>query len=120
MDFIAHPATGDIVRKYDDAAIIQSVKNLIMTNFYDKLFQPAIGSGVLGLFFENDTFLTRYLLKNAIYNVISALEPRVRLKTDDIKINDNSDINSYDVTISFGVVGMNKTVTADINLKRIR
>jgi len=120
MDFIAHPATGDIVRKIDDASIIQSVKNLIMTNFYDRLFQPAIGSGVLGMLFENDTGLTRYLLKEQILNVISSLEPRVTIRSEDIEINIPASSNEIIVTISLNVVGMDKIISADINLKRIR
>ena len=35
-------------------AIKRSVRNLVLTNFYEKPFHPEIGSGVRGLLFEID------------------------------------------------------------------
>ena len=36
LDFIAHPTTGDVVKKTGVDAIKRSVRNLILTNFYDR------------------------------------------------------------------------------------
>ena len=35
LDFIAHPTTKDVVKKTGADAIKRSVRNLILTNFYD-------------------------------------------------------------------------------------
>ncbi len=41
LDFVAHPITKDIVRKTNVEAVKRAVKNLILTNKYDKPFHPA-------------------------------------------------------------------------------
>jgi len=46
MDFTAHPVTGDVAKKTGDAAIIQSLKNLLSTGKYERLFQPDIYSNL--------------------------------------------------------------------------
>ena len=35
LDFMPHPTTGDVIRKTGEEAIKRSVRNLIMTNYYD-------------------------------------------------------------------------------------
>ena len=46
LDFFANPSTGDIFKKEGDEAIKRSVRNILFTNFYDRVFQPGIGSNV--------------------------------------------------------------------------
>ena len=46
LDFTAHPVTKDIVLKKDVEAVKRSVRNLILTNKYDRPFQPNIDGGV--------------------------------------------------------------------------
>ena len=75
LDFIAHPATGDIVKKIGPDAIKRSVRNLILTNFYDRPFRPGIGSNVQKFLFENPNPLTVNFLKDAIAEVLRSLLP---------------------------------------------
>ena len=46
LDFVQHPITKDIVRKTDVEAVKRSVRNLILTNRYEKHFHPEIDGGV--------------------------------------------------------------------------
>ena len=42
LDFTAHPVTKDIVLKRDVEAVKRSIRNLILTNQYERPFQPTI------------------------------------------------------------------------------
>ena len=52
FDFSANTETGDIFKKKDANAVKCSVRNLILTDFYERPFQPFLGSGVAQLLFE--------------------------------------------------------------------
>ena len=49
FSFTAHPATGDIMRVYDVNAVKASIKHLVLTEFYGRMFHPEIGSSAAGL-----------------------------------------------------------------------
>ena len=47
--FIKKPVVGDVALSYDDKAVIRSIRNLLSTNHYEKLFNPDIGSNLNSL-----------------------------------------------------------------------
>ena len=118
LDFIAHPTTGDVVRKVGNDAIKRSVRNLILTNFYDRPFRSYIGSNANKLLFENATAMTANVLKDAILEVIGNYEPRV--KVDQLDIQFDEDNNGYNVTIRYIILNRMEPVTINIFLERIR
>jgi phage baseplate assembly protein W len=118
LDFIAHPTTGDIVIKKGEDAIKRSVRNLILTNFYDRPFRSFIGSNALKLLFENANAITATLLKDAIREVIENYEPRVKLK--DIDLNFDYDNNCYNVTMRYIILNREQPVIINLFLERIR
>lgn len=118
LNFIANPATGDISKKYDENAIKQSVKNLIMTNHYERPFHPEIGSQVTGLLFENDSPMLQATLERAIIYTIENFEPRVKLISVVVKM--NPDNNTVYVSITFKIVNTERPITVDFTLQRTR
>jgi phage baseplate assembly protein W len=118
LDFIPHPTTKDVVRKIGADAIKRSVRNLILTNYYDKPFRPGIGSNVPKLLFENANPLIENFLRDAITNVLSNFEPRIRLV--DTRINFDFDNNGYNVTLSYIILNREEPITTSIFLERIR
>ena len=118
LNFIAHPMTGDVTKKYDEFAIKQSVKNLILTNHYERPFHPEIGSQITGLMFENWSPMVQSVIRQSIINTITNFEPRVKLI--DITINSSPDENSIDVSITFKIVNTETPLTIDITLDRTR
>ena len=83
-------------------AIKRSVRNLILTNFYEKPFHPEIGSGVRDLLFENATPLTSIAISQSVQDVIENYEPRAIIKN--VLVNAQLDRNAYDVQIVFTVL----------------
>lgn len=123
LDFIAHPTTKDVVKKTGADAIKRSVRNLILTNFYDRPFRSYIGSSAQKILFDNINPLTATFLKNAIIEVINNFEPRVQLVNDDnngVIVQVNADNNGYNVTISFVIVNRSEPVVVSFFLERIR
>ena len=123
LDFIAHPTTKDVVKIRGFDAIKRSIRNLVLTNFYDKPFRSYIGSNVQKILFDNINPFTAIFLRDAIEEVITNFEPRVKLREDvsnGIVVNVSSDNNGYDVTISFTIINTGAPVTFSLFLERLR
>ncbi len=118
LDFIPHPSTGDVVRKTGIDAINRSIRNLVLTNFYEKPFRPSIGSNALKLLFDNVTPLSANFLKDAINEVIRNYEPRVRTLNVEVKF--DPDNNGYNVLIQYVILNRNEPVLTTLFLERIR
>lgn len=118
LDFIAHPTTGDVMKKTGEDAIKRSVRNLILTNFYDRPFRSYIGSNALKLLFENANAITAALLKDAIREVIENYEPRVKLT--DIELQFDYDNNGYNVAMRYIILNREEPAIITLFLERIR
>ena len=118
LSFAAHPITGDVVRRYDVNAVKQALKVLILTNYYERPFQPKLGSPVYGMLFENVDKITANSLKLRLELLINRYEPRI--STQQIDVIRRFDNNEFEVTIYFYVVGVADPVTFSTILRRNR
>ena len=118
LDFIAHPTTKDVLVKTGETAIKRSMRNLILTNFYEKPFRPGIGSSAVKLLFDNMTPLVSNFLENAIYEVIRNYEPRVEVLR--VVVVPDYDNNGYSAKIDFIIINRNQPLTTTIFLERVR
>jgi len=121
IDLFFGPKTGskDITKVIDITAVKRSVRNLILTNPYEKPFHPEIGSGVRDILFEPMTPISAYVLTMKIEEVIENFEPRARLIG--VRALPNLDNNAYEVTIEFYVVNApTELVNMEVLLERVR
>jgi phage baseplate assembly protein W len=118
LNFTPHPVTGDIVRKYDETAIKQSIKNLVMTKNFERPFNSELGSPISSLLFDLVTPLTAIAVRRAIIDVINNYEPRVALLEVEPVISPDS--NSLYVSITFKIINTEKPITLDLLLERTR
>ena len=98
--FTPNPVSGDVTMVTDVQDIKRSVRNLIMTNRFEKPFHPEVASHVRYLLFERFTPITFNLLRNRIETVLENYEPRVSVT--DIEIEDSGqamDNNNLNVRI---------------------
>ena len=118
--FFSKKATSkDISKVTDVKAVKRSVRNLILTNPYEKPFHPEIGSGVRDVLFEPMTPLTAHVLTKKIELVIENFEPRARLVG--VKALPDLDRNAYEVVIEFYVVNTpTELVDLTVFLERLR
>lgn len=118
LDFMPHPVTKDIVKRTGVEAIKRSVRNLLLTNFYDRPFQSEIGSNALKLLFENATPITANFLTSAIRETLNNFEPRIRI--DNLEVKFDQDNNGYNVKLYFVVLNRNEPAVITLFLERIR
>ena len=119
LNFSKHPGTKDLAKKRDIEAVKQSVKNLIMTNHYERPFHPEIGSNVSSILFENMNPVTANILTRAISEVIQNFEPRAKLIN--VLALPAYDRNGYECTIAFTIVNIpGEMVTLETFLERAR
>ena len=109
----------DISKVTDILAVKRAVRNLVLTNHYEKPFHPEIGSGVRGILFEPMTPITAHILTRKIEDVIEKFEPRARLIN--VIAYPNLDRNAYEVSVEFYVVNMpTELVDLTLFLERLR
>ena len=101
LNFSANPVTGDVTTVTDVIAVKRSVRNLLLTNHYDRPFHPEIGSNVPALLFENVGPITGNQLQRAIEEMIGNFEPRARVTA--VECSPIAESNSYNVVINFYV-----------------
>jgi phage baseplate assembly protein W len=118
LNFRAHPITKDVVKRTGNASIIGALRNLILTNTYEKPFQPTFGSRVRGLLFEDVSFVTANLLQSEIQETIQRFEPRVSV--DAIRVQANPEQNRYDITLRFFINNLQAPVTVNFFLEKVR
>ena len=112
-------SNSDIQDLTNVKAVKRSIRNLILTNHYEKPFHPEIGSGVRDILFENMTPVTSIILAKKIEDVILNFEPRARLVG--VRAEPILDRNSYEVTIEFYIVNQpTELVDLSVMLERLR
>jgi len=119
--FTPNPVSGDVTMVTDVQDIKRSVRNLVMTNRFEKPFHPEIASHVRDLLFERFTPITFNLLRNRIETVLANYEPRVSVT--DVEIDDTGeaiDGNELNVRIFFTLRNDPQIQSVDILLERIR
>lgn len=101
LAFSINPITGDISPVTDINAVKNSIKNILLTSFHDRPFNPDYGSGAAALLFEPADTFTIMELESVIEKAINNHEPRA---TDVyVNVTDDSDSNAYRVTVGFRV-----------------
>jgi phage baseplate assembly protein W len=118
LNFSAHPVTKDVVKRTGNAAIVGALRNLILTNLYEKPFQPTFGSRIRGLLFEDVSFITANMLQSEIQTVIKNFEPRVSV--DAIRVQAQPEENRYAVTLRFYINNLEDPVTINLFLEKVR
>jgi phage baseplate assembly protein W len=116
--FTKKPVTADVALSYDAQAVARSIRNLLNTQNYDRLFNPDLGSQVTDLLFENISPVIAGTMESMISNLIRAYEPRAILKS--VNVSSQPDQNSYSVTITFYIENATLPTTTTILLERNR
>ena len=117
LTFAKRPS-GDIYKKKDAAAVKQSIKNLLLTDFYEKPFQPFFGGNLRAMLFELADEDTEDEVEENIRNAINKYEPRAEILT--ISVNVLPDQNDMRVSVYFKIINTQETVTFTTNLSRLR
>jgi phage baseplate assembly protein W len=118
LSFGAHPVTKDILRKKDENAIAQSIRSLLMTAHYERLYNPELGCNLRNYLFEPVDNVTTTLIQKEIQMTLQNYEPRMIIK--EVVVVPNFDDQAYDVSISFFVNNTQDPIRVSFFLERIR
>ena len=118
LSFTKNPATKDVARLFDVQAIKRSVKNIILTNKYERPFDSDFGCNLRGFLFENITEPLLVVIKDRISMAIEKFEPRVSVEDVFVKEEDGS--NGISIMVSFKINGVEQPVTVSTFLQRVR
>lgn len=117
-NFDSHPHTHQLARSVNEDAVKKSIRNLLLTNKYERLLDPMVGSNIRRMLFEPITNHTTLELKNHIENTIETYEPRAKII--DLQVMPLPDENTYIIQIVFYVTSIANKTTLNVSLKRVR
>lgn len=117
-DLDKHPIRSTVLRKTNVDAVKQSLRNLMLTDRGERLFQPNLGGNIRAMLFENITAQTFLTMQEHIKDVIEAHEPRADVI--DVVIAQTSQEHEVQITIIFRVVNVQEPVTLELLLERVR
>ena len=114
----ANKPSGEIFKKVDAAAVKQAVKNLILTNYFEKPFQPKFGGNLRDMLFDLADDDAEEDIEERIKNAIGVFEPRAQALN--VTAVATPDRNSIRVTLEFRVINTQEIVTVSTVLARLR
>ena len=116
--FSMHAATGELNSKTNEEAVKQSIRNLLLTDRYERPFQPYIGSGLKGMLFEQYTPATELMITNSVTEVLANHEPRASLIN--VVSSPAQGGTSVTVTVVFSIINNPDPVQLSVILERMR
>jgi hypothetical protein len=118
LNFTIHPIRKDVNKHVGEMAVINALKNLLLTNHYEKPFMPEYGSNVRKLLFENLDIITAAALEKEITQTIQNFEPRVEVIN--LSVTPKFDENSFQVELLFNILNRTEPVSISFLLERTR
>ena len=117
LTFAARPS-GEIFKKTDAAAVKQAIKNLMLTNHFEKPFQPKFGANLRALLFDLADEEAEEDIEERCKLAIGVFEPRAEALN--VTAISNPDRNSIQVVLEFRVINTEELVKFTTTLARLR
>lgn len=123
------PLGPELALLTNEKAVTQSIKNLIYTNYGERLFQPNVGCNITTSLFQLAGPPLQNFLVDSITATINTWEPRAIL--DAVIVQDltnpldytqpaNADKNTIQVTIVYYLINNPTPITINVMLRRLR
>jgi phage baseplate assembly protein W len=113
-----NPKTGDILLKSTSDSIKQSVRNLLLTQFYERPFRPFLGSNITASLFELPSPDLAIMMEREILRVIETHEPRVTDVSAQVEF--FGDEQTLRCKVGYLEIGQDITTTLEVFLERNR
>ena len=119
LQFTPHPITGDVTRKTDTDAVRRSVRNIVMTNYYERPFKPGFGGNLIGLLFNLDTDRGLEKVSEKLTKTIETFEPRVKNVTIRVN-NEGMNTNTLELSIFYNIINGSRNQELSLTVSRAR
>ena len=117
-DLNSHPVSKDVLRFVNENAVTRSIKNLLLTDRGERLYQPNVGSNIRKMLFEPMMESTAEIISQYIQETIELYEPRAKVLDTSVVADYNN--NLYTVTLVYMIINKEDPVTLNITLDRVR
>jgi phage baseplate assembly protein W len=118
LGFFAHPVTKKVSRKVNRNSVRQSVKSLILTDYYERPFKPNLGCSLRYYLFELFTPAIKQQMETTIREVISNYEPRADII--EVLVEEKQDDYALIVSVAFMIINDPDPIILDVILERVR
>ena len=118
LQMIPHPQKRDIIPLKGELAVKNAVKNLLLTNFYERPFNSTLGANLRSLLFEPADTITKLALENGVKNVLTNHEPRI--DNINVVVTTHQNESEYRITVIFSIKAIDEISEVEINLRRLR
>ena len=118
LNFTVHPIRKDINKNRGVQAVTNSIKNLLLTIYYERPFHPEIGSNIRRMLFEPLDAIVAANLQREIEQTIINFEPRA--KVSKVLVYPDYDNNGFKVDMTFYIVNRTDPITISFFLSRVR
>ena len=105
MTFQSNPLNDDLIVLKNENAIARSLRNIVFTLPGEKFFDEPFGSRITESLFDNIDDITASIIVDEIRQSIEIYEDRVQVI--DVLADPNFENNSFDVTITYEIIGRN-------------
>jgi len=117
LDFnFAKAPSGDVARKFDNNAIKQALRNVLLTNFYERPFRPSFGGNLISRLFESFSEGILSEIRKDVLDTVTRFEPRVTLR--DIQTVFSETTETLNVTIEYSFLDEEDSI--NIVIERVR
>lgn len=114
----AHPNTGNVMKKVDVEAVKRAIRNLLLTDKGERVFNSNFGSNIRKILFEQADTFSRDQLKSFIEEAITNYEKRAQLEKVVVAV--GNDEITYIVDIYFKVINNQTVYNLQVKLDRVR
>jgi len=119
VTFTPHPVTGKLPVLKNADAVKRAVRNLILTNFGERPYDPLYGGNVRALLFENtDDPLLSDRIRRDITRAINQYEERAKVLQVDVVLRPDS--NQLVIKVQFQIVNQRFPVDLEVAIERVR
>lgn len=118
LAFLQNPLSRDLGVVVNENAVRNSLKNLILTNRYERLLDPYIGTDIQSLLFETADGSVVKMIQEYIKQTIQNFEPRINLV--DVQCTPYPEKNGFVVVIKYSINQFPAVQTLSIPLTRVR
>lgn len=113
-----HPVTGKLPILRNEEAVKNAIKNLLLTNRYERPYEPLYGGNIISLLFENGDEFLEYQIKKQIEIALSNFEPRVVVRNISVLLIE--DRNEVQIDVVFSIINQKDPVELTVILERVR
>jgi phage baseplate assembly protein W len=117
-DLTTNPFSNDLALKTDEEAIKESLKNIILMDKGEKLFQPSFGGNIKAMLFELNSPATIKLIQEQLKSTINNYEPRVELIS--VEVYSLIDDNRVAIKIIYALRNREEPIQVEFILERVR